>query len=211
MFQTAGVMLGGWLVVYAFRRWFASGRKFAGFFTYFDPTHVYQVEGESVTVTDVSDFESVDVVHSHSNGSYGGSRVNFELNGRRLAVPVTGEAKADLIEEYYRSVVKLEEHDDRKWRDLPAAEMGGVAKYVATKEEMPYDASDIRLEVTETPEKPEREHRAGPALLRYAVILGIGGLVYLAFWKMNDPVRDARAFARAADAGAPGFARLPAR
>src|SRR5438105_8765227 len=94
LLQTAGVMLGGWLVVYAFRRWFAPARKFAGFFTYFDPTHVYQVSGESVTVTDVSDFSGVDARHTYSGGNYGGSNVTFDLGGRRLGGPVAGAAKA---------------------------------------------------------------------------------------------------------------------
>jgi hypothetical protein len=205
LLQTAGVMLGGWMVLYAFRRWFASGRKFGGFYTYFDPTHVYQVNGEAVTVTDVSDFSSVEVRHNFSGGSYGGSRVTFDLDGKRLSVPVAGETKADLVEDYYRSLVKLEEHDDRKWRELSAADMGGVAKYLATEEELPYDPSDVRLEVTETPAEPKRDRRAAPALLRYLAILAVGGLVYFGFWKANDPVRDGRAFARAEEGGAPGL------
>jgi hypothetical protein len=205
MLQTAGVMLGGWMVVYAFRRWFASPRRFVGFFTYFDPTHVYQAAGDTVTVTDVSDFSQVDVRHQYSSGTYSGSRVTFDLDGRRWVVPVKGEARADLIEDYYRSLVKLEEHDDRKWRDLPAAELGGVAKYLATQEELPHDVTEVRLEVTGTPAEPKQASRAGSGLFRYVVILLISGLLFAGFWSVNDPVRDERAFEIAKGAGAPGL------
>jgi hypothetical protein len=205
MLQTAGVMLGGWMVIYAFRRWFASSRRFVGFFTYFDPVRVYQAAGETVTVTDVSDFSQVDVKHQYSNGTYTGSRVTFDLDGRRLVVPVKGEARADLVEDYYRALVKLEEHDDRKWRDLPAAELGGVAKFLAKEEELPHDVTEVRLEVTETPEEPKQSSRAGSGFFRYVVIFLIGGLLFAGFWSINDPVRDERAFEIAKTGGAPGL------
>lgn len=205
LLQTAGVVLGGWMVLYALRRWFAPARKYAGFFTYFDPNHVYQVRGETVTVTDVSDFSAVEVKHNYSSGKYAGSRVTFDLGGRRLVVPVAGEARADLVEDYYRALVRLEGHDDRKWRDLPPAERGGVAKHVATQEQLPYDPADVRLEVTATPAEPARAHRAAPALFGYVVILALGGLVYAGFWQANQPLRDDRAFDLAQQGGAPGL------
>jgi hypothetical protein len=205
LLQTAGVVLGGWMVVYAFRRWFASGKTFAGYFTYFDPTHVYQANGESVTITDVSDFSEVVVRHDYSGEHYGGSRVLFDLGGRRLVVPVNGEAMADFVDAYYRALVNLEQHDDRKWRDLPTAELGGVAKYVATQETLPHDPAQVPLEVTDTPREPQRAQRAGPALVPYLLILAAGGLAFVGFWNLNDPVRDNREFAQAAAAGAPGL------
>lgn len=205
MLQTAGVVLGGWMIVYAFRRWFAGGRSFAGYFTYFDPTHVYQVRGDTVTVTDVSDFHAVEVRHQYSSGSYAGSRVLFDLGGRPLAVPVSGESRADFVEEYYRSLVKLEEHDEKKWRSLPPAELGAVAKHFVAEEELPRDADDVPLEVTETPAEPARATRAAPAVIPYVIILVVGGLVYTGFQQLNDPVRDDRAFAQAEPGGAPGL------
>src|SRR5262245_23148956 len=51
MLQTAGVLLGGWLVMYGVRRKLAkAGSKFAGFFTYFDPHAAYEAKAEVVTV-----------------------------------------------------------------------------------------------------------------------------------------------------------------
>ena len=48
MLQTAGVLLGGWLVWFAVRRWTASIDGSAGYFTYFDPAHAFVGEGETL-------------------------------------------------------------------------------------------------------------------------------------------------------------------
>src|SRR5438309_1120121 len=41
LIQTAGVVLGGWLILFAVRRWMANADSFAGKFVYFDPEHVF--------------------------------------------------------------------------------------------------------------------------------------------------------------------------
>ena len=55
MLQTAGVMLGGWLIVYAFRRWFAGHDRYAGKFVYFDPEHVFVGKGEELAYARLDD------------------------------------------------------------------------------------------------------------------------------------------------------------
>ncbi|MFY7954308.1 MAG: hypothetical protein ACOVT5_17535, partial [Armatimonadaceae bacterium] len=48
LLQTAGVMLGGWLMLYAVRRWVAGTDNYAGKFVYFDPEHVFVGQGEEL-------------------------------------------------------------------------------------------------------------------------------------------------------------------
>ena len=51
MLQTAAILMGGWLILYAFRRWLANTDNFAGWFFYFDPgRHVYIGEGETIRI-----------------------------------------------------------------------------------------------------------------------------------------------------------------
>ena len=207
MLMSGGVVLGGWLIAYAFRRWLTPGKGFAGYYTFFDPAHVYQVAGDAVTITDVSDSDSVEARHTFSNGSYDGSRVFFDLADGPFAVPVRGKDKAEFVEDFYRAVEELERHEDRRWRKLPVGALGGAAKYLARNDTLPDDPGAVPLDVTDAPEEPTREKKAPPAVIPYLVIV-LGGLaVFLGSFLLVRPVRDDQAWQEAQAGGAAGLRR----
>src|SRR5687767_13370978 len=93
LLQTAGLLIGGWCVVYALRRWFAAGSdSYGGYFAYFDPLHAYQVKGETVTVTRLRQLRAVEA---------DGPRVWFDMTESEASVPVGSADKARLVEDYY--------------------------------------------------------------------------------------------------------------
>ena len=206
MLVTASVLLGGWLFVYAFRRWLAgSSSKFAGFYTYFDPTHVYQVNGEEITVTDISEFDDVSLKHNTSNGQYSSSKLTFDLGGEgRLAVALKNLRKAEYVKSYYDAIEWLETHDDKQWRNLPLHELGIVAKSVVAAGDVPEELN-VESAVDSLPVEPQKTNRASGGWLPYLAILIVGAAVFFASMAAMTPLQDTLAFNDAKTHGAPGL------
>jgi len=206
MLVTASVLLGGWLFVYAFRRWMAGvSSKFAGFYTYFDPTHVYQVNGEEITVTDISEFDEVSLKHNTSNGQYSSSKLTFNLvNDGRLGVPMKNQRRAEYVKSYYDAIEWLEMHEDKQWRNLPLHELGIVAKSVVASGDVPEELK-IDSVVDSLPVEPQKTNRASGGLLPYFAILIAGVAIYFASIAALTPLQDTLAFNDARTRGAPGL------
>ena len=70
LLQTAGLMLGGWMFVAAFRVWMRKGSKrVAGHWVYADPLHLYEAKGEQVRVTPTTDVIEAQYTHNYNNGA----------------------------------------------------------------------------------------------------------------------------------------------
>ncbi len=198
MLQTAGLLVGGWCVLYAFRRWFAGrGPRYGGTFAYFDPLHAYRVQGEIVTATSL---KTVRAVEADAN------RVWFDLGDRgEVVVPLPTPAQAHLVEEYYAAMDRLERQEDGSWRDAPAAELGAASRMAVMDGKLPRQGDALDLDLEKVPEAPARANRAGfgwPALL--LIPLAAAGL-YGVLWAANIPLGDELAFERAKADGAPGL------
>src|SRR5262245_44602744 len=63
MLQTAGFLLGGWLILAAFRVWAAgkSGR-YAGHFVYADPNFLYDANRSTLNVTELADLRGAKAI-----------------------------------------------------------------------------------------------------------------------------------------------------
>jgi hypothetical protein len=197
LLQTAGLLVGGWCVAYALRRWFVvPGDHYGGYFAYFDPLNAYQVQGETVTVTDVRNARRVEA---------NGNRVLFDLGDRRSAVIVPNAVQAELVEEYYAAMGELERQEDGRWRHAPPAELGAAARMAVEEDQVPQKPAHLDLDLDRLPADPKREGRAGlgwPALL---AIPAITAGLFLALWAVNRPLGDELAFERAKEDGAPGL------
>ncbi len=205
MLVTASVLLGGWLFVYALRRWLAASSKFAGFYTYFDPTHVYQVNGEEITVTDISEFDEVSLKHNTSNGQYSSSKLTFNFgNDGRLGVPMKNLRRAEYVKSYYDAIEWLETHDDKQWRNLPLHELGIVAKSVVASGDVPEELK-IDSVVDSLPVEPQKTNRASGGMVPYIAILIAGVAIFFASMAMLSPIQDTLAFNDAKTRGAPGL------
>ncbi len=197
MLQTAGVLVGGWPVWYAVRRWASGGsRWYGGRFRYFDPLHVYQVDGEAVSVHSLQAVQGVEA---------GGAAVRFDFGEGGLRMPVGSARKAAEVADYYAAMAELESRPDGRWANAPAAELGAAAKYFAESEEEPREVSDTGLEVAEVPDAPAATARAGWGLGGLLLILLAGAGLFAAFWAVNVPLGDEMAFSRAKEGGAPGL------
>src|SRR5262249_37108269 len=71
LLQTAGLVLGGWLVVAGLRSAGVQGtRKLAGHWVYVDPLHLYEAFRERVRVTPIHDIAEASYTHNYNNGAY---------------------------------------------------------------------------------------------------------------------------------------------
>ena len=97
MLQTAGFMLGGWLVVAAVRVWM-SGKsgKYAGHFTYADPETLYQASGANVAVTTLADLRIRLEQHYQDNRAYGPAAATTCRNEGNNALTISGNKYFDI-------------------------------------------------------------------------------------------------------------------
>jgi hypothetical protein len=189
-------LLGGWLTWYGLRELMAgSGKRFHGNFVYCDPTHVYQVAGDEVAITDVAAFQKV---VAKPNG------LHFTLEDGKFFVPVQRAVRAELVERYYNAILDLEESDDPKWAKLDTADLGGVAKHIAVEGGFPISKDSANLKVDFVPEQPRNEGGGGPPL-RLLVAFGCAAIVFLFGALVFKPMRDSGNFAAAKEGGAPGL------
>lgn len=204
MGQTAGVLLGGWLAVYAIRRWFGGvSDTYAGKFLYFDSLHVYQSAGESITITSLKSVQAVTAVPGEN-----GFRVAFDLGGDRvLWVPMPSPGAAAIVEDFYAAMATLEQQEG-VWTVADPATIGAGALYAAQTGDLPRDTNDLRLEIEPVPDSPARARRGkwgvGPL-----VILGAGAGLFVFFWVSNatvgNAISDDLAFEEAKQGGAPAL------
>ena len=182
LLQTAGLLLGGWLLLAAFRSSAAKGsRRVAGHWVYVDP--LAPVRGVPRAG------------HGHPDRRRGRGELHAQLQQRHLPeqrhprspgrqpvrqVTLNNEPRAEQMVVFLNYLAWARgEGGDRA--TLPPASLGGLAKYVSKNDAEPKDAEGninlnlVELDITEVPEEPTREGRAMPAFLPYIVIL-VGGL-----------------------------------
>ncbi len=189
-------LLGGWLTWFGLRELMAgSNSRFHGNFVYFDPTHVYRVAGDEVTVIEVANFQKV---AAKPTG------LLFAFDREKFFVPVARAARAELVERYYHAILDLEENDDPKWQKLTTADLGGVAKHMAVEGGLPISKDSANLKVDFVPEEPRNEGGGGPPL-RLLVAFGSAAIVFLFGTLVFKPMRDGGNFAAAKEGGAPGL------
>lgn len=198
LLQTAGLLLGGWMFVAAFRVWMRKGsRKVAGNWVYADPLFLYQAKGEQVGVTDVTDVIEAQYTHNYNNGSYQNSVVRLLMPGNTVAaVTLNHEQRAESMVVYYNYLAWARGPEGGDRANLPPATLGGLAKYVAKNDNEPLDAEGnvdlgrVELEIDEVPEEPRREGRAVPNVLPYIVMLIAGVACWFVMKQVNTPYRD---------------------
>lgn len=186
MIQTAGVVLGGWLIVYALRRWLASPDRYAGKFVYFDPEHVFVGRGEEVQyarldpdATAKPDREAVRVVTE--DGTF--------------AVPLSGRAAALAVADYYDALTHLRRRPDGWWAGESPAALGAIARFMVVNDRLPVNLSEVTLDIGEMPPEVRAARRRPSGVVRYLLIVAVGVGAYLAFNATNQPLHDEGAFA----------------
>lgn len=198
LLQTAGLVLGGWLLIAAIRSKATSrSPKIAGHWVYVDPLHMYEANREQITITRIDDAVEANFTHNYNNGNYQNSVIRILLGGNSVKqVTLNKENRAEQMVVFLNYLAWARgEGGDRA--TLPPASLGGLAKYVSKNDAEPKDAEGninlnlVELDITEVPEEPTREGRAMPAFLPYIGIL-VGGLAIFGFMAklVNPPLRD---------------------
>lgn len=188
LIQTAGVMLGGWLIVYAVRRWTAGVDRYAGKFVYFDPEHVFVGKGEELEYARLDDDTAVE--------PDGDSAVKVRTEAGTFSVPVPSRAVALFVADYYDALGHLRRGaNEGWWSNASAAELGAIARFMVVNERVPIGMSEVSLEVESLPEEVRPARGKPSGLLRYLIILLVGGAVYAGFAFTNKPLHDEAAFA----------------
>jgi hypothetical protein len=197
MLQTAGLLIGGWLLVAGFRGSRGTSKN-AGTWVYVDSLFLYEAYREQITITPVDDVVEAHFTHNYNNGNYQNSVVRISMGGNNVtSVTLTNEARAEQMVVFLNYCAWARGPDGGERADLPPATLGGLAKYVAKNDHEPLDAENninlnlVELDITEVPEEPTREGRAVPGFIPYVVLI-VAGVVLFFFmaYVVNPPLRD---------------------
>src|SRR5437899_159048 len=95
--QTAGLILGGWMFLYALRAWAGGkGSSVAGTWIYADALHIYEARREQVVITPIPDIFSITYDHKYQNNKYSNTVVKIALDrGVKQTITIGEEGKAE--------------------------------------------------------------------------------------------------------------------
>jgi hypothetical protein len=202
LLQTAGILVGGWMVLAAFRVWARRrSRRVAGHWVYVDPLHLFEARGEQVKVTRIDDAVEAQFTHNYSNNAYQNSVVRVLLPGNAVAaVTLNHEQRAEQMVTYLNYLAWARGPEGGERATLSPAVLGGLAKYVAKNDNEPLDHDGnvnlnlVELDIGEVPEQPAREGRALPNILPYVVLALAGVASFVVMREVNTQFRDDRIF-----------------
>jgi hypothetical protein len=204
MLQTAGLLLGGWLLAASLRSAAAKGStRVAGNWVYADPLHLYEAFREQVRVTPIGDVGGANYTHHYNNGAYQHSVVRaVRPDGSAVAFRINDEKRAEQFVVFLDYLAWARGPEGGGIGTLAPVNLGGLARYVAEHDAVPRDHEGnlnpglLGLTVTAVPEEPAREGRALPSLLPYIVLVAAGfGIFFLMRDVVNPPLRDDALFA----------------
>ena len=200
LLQTAGILVGGWMLVAAVRIWWKEGSpKFPGYWVYADPLHLYEARAEQVAVYPLADAVEAQFTHNYNNNKYQSSTVRIALPQNAVcSVTVVHERRAEELVTFVNYLAWARGPEGGERRNLPPATLGGLARYVSKNDHEPLNAEgrlnldllEVDAEDGEVPAEPHREGRATPAILPYVVLLLAGVACFFVMRAVNIPLRD---------------------
>jgi len=197
MIQTAGVLLGGWMIV-AFLRLSVFGQGKLGNFVLLDPNRVYVANGEEFQFADLDGETEAEPV--------GEKGLGLKTSEGKFLLPLPERSLALIAADYYDALSHLRSKDDPRWNACSEAELGAVAKFMVRNDREPQSLNEVEIEVEELLE--EVRPNGGPSFgfMRYVVILAAGVAVFFLFMMTNAPLAEGGAY-EAAKAGGPAKMR----
>jgi hypothetical protein len=195
MLQTAGFLVGGWMIVAALRVWAGSKMGgYAGHFVYADPENLYEAKGSTVEITDLYDLRDAKAIQNFNDGKYQNTDINLKIGKLRHSVQVSDEERGRRMAVFLNTVAYMrdggEDGNDDELRKLSPESMGAVAKQVAKTGEFPRRLSDAEdAEMVRVPQ-PKREGRKSIGLIGILGTLIVGAVLFLGFRAINTPLRD---------------------
>lgn len=197
--QTAGIVLGGWMIAAAFRSWFGKRSASAlGHWVYVDALHLYHVRGSQVAIGAVHDIKRAAYTHRYNNDTYQKTDVEIRFPEKDVSkFSITGEEKAERFVAFVNYMVFVYGPDGGKREDLPPDQLGMLARHVAKNDDEPLDENgnpDMSRVSGDyegvVPEGPERARRSPPHLLPYLITFVCAVLCYFIMREVDVPRRD---------------------
>jgi hypothetical protein len=201
MLQTAGFLLGGWLILAAFRVW-AAGKfgRYAGHFVYADPNFLYDANGSTLNVTELADLREAKAIPNFNDGKYKNTAITLNLKDERRTVTVDDEDGGRRLAIFLKTIAYMrgggEDGKDETLRKLSPEAMGAVAKMVAMTGEFPADPARAEEGNAIRVPGPRRDGRRSSGILGMGLVALIGAGMFLGFLAMDYPVRDETVFAQ---------------
>ena len=195
MLQTAGCLLGGWMILAAFRSWMQRpGPSYLGYFAYADGDRLTLAEGSKVTFYPLEDLRGARVTQNYKDGSYQNSQLEFWFgNGTRQTLPLKDERGAANLTMFLDRLAFLNHGTEGAASDWPSIIKGGMARQAAKTGEFPDNFSGEDLAVAEIP-PPEKANGKSSIFLNALLIFVAGAGMYFAFKTLNAPARDDKIF-----------------
>jgi len=189
MLQMAGLLLGGWLILYAIRTWLAAaGRNYLGHFLLADPLHLWQAKGASVKSTDLAELEHVKGTDNFNEGAYQNTTLTLSFTDGGYNVNVKDPDHR--LEGFLQALVTLRSGQAQP-SSMPPEALGYLAKQTVGLEMEPVgDAEDAVV----VPAQPRRENRARSGILAYLVIVAVAVAGVLLLKPVNVVLRDDAVF-----------------
>jgi hypothetical protein len=103
MLQTAGLFLGGWMIVAWLRVRLARKRPdWLGHFKFVDPLYLWHAAGRGVWVRPLSNLRDADFQNKYdNNGNYTNSQVTIRLGKEKVRIDVKSQYMAQRVQEYF--------------------------------------------------------------------------------------------------------------
>ena len=185
--QTAGLLLGGWLMVAAIRVWVSRESNSVGHFIYADPSRLWAVRGGKVEVTSLEGILETKSQETFNNeGAYQSTQVQVSLpqGVRSLAVP-NAQAAARLVG--YLQVLSVMPTSGPEWENLTLAERGKKALEMAGEF---YDPKTEDQTLTIPPPPRSVGGKPGRLLLALLLTLVVGVALFFGLFELNLMTRD---------------------
>jgi hypothetical protein len=201
LLQTAGFLLGGWMILAAMRVWMAGKTgKYGGHFVYVDAENLYVGKGGIVEITDLYELRDAKAVQNFNEGKYEGTSITLKHGKQRTTVQVKDEERGRRITVFLNAVCYMrdggEDGKDEELRKLSPEAMGVVAKEVAKTGEFPRNIGRAEeAEVTRVA-RPRREGRRSLGLLAMLATIVAGVGLFYGFRAINAPLRDHAIFSQ---------------
>jgi hypothetical protein len=199
LLQTAGFLLGGWMIVAAMRVWM-SGKsgKYAGHFVFVDADYLYEGKGGVVHVTDLANMRSAKAVKNFNEGKYQNTSITLKVGHDRRTVQVHNEERGRRITVFLNAVCYMrdggEDGKDQDLQKLSPEAMGAVAKEVARTGEFPANIAAAEEAEIARVARPRKDGRRSTGILAMLFTIVAGVLMFFGFRAMNEPLRDEAIF-----------------
>jgi len=190
MLQTAGVLVGGWLLWFAVRRKLAIPDSYAGYFFYFDTDRAYIGEGETIRLANI--LPSAKLIPRPPD-----VHVQTELD--QFVLPVPNQLFAEKVADFYHALSWVRGREDGPFAHLASDEAGAVARYMAFQDEAPANLTEADLRIDSMPDRATAVGRSKTGILGLLTWTAIGAAAFAFFFATDGMIQDDMAFAAARD------------